>query len=129
MLPADHKPNPEIEVLWEDQERINTFSKLNSRIRVLKDRLKTHEQEKEYLSDVEMELELLDEDDQVQYKIGEAFIYLSQEEALERLQRDTENVDKQIQEEEQQIGETAQQMTALKGLLYGKFGNAINLEA
>lgn len=61
----DHKN--ETEVLWEDQEKINAFSKLNSRLARYTEQLKEQQKEQEYLSDVQMELELLDEDDKVQY--------------------------------------------------------------
>lgn len=53
-------------MLWEDQERINTFSKLHSRMRVLRATLQKQEEEKEYLSDVEIELELLDDEESIQ---------------------------------------------------------------
>lgn len=62
------------------------------------------------------------------YKIGEAFIYLKAPEALERLQNDTELIETAISESETQIDDTSRQMTALKGLLYAKFGDSINLE-
>lgn len=66
-LPPDHsKPEAQQEVLWEDQERINTFSKLNNRITNLKEELKKQQEEQEYISDVQMELELVDEDEFVQ---------------------------------------------------------------
>lgn len=65
MLPADQKN--ETEVLWEDQEKINKFSKLNSRMNRYKEELEKQNKEQEYLSDLQMELELLDEDEKVQY--------------------------------------------------------------
>lgn len=64
MLPADQKN--EVEVLWEDQSRINEFSKLNSRLARYRDELEQLNKEQEYLSDLQLELELLDEDDKVQ---------------------------------------------------------------
>lgn len=63
-MPADHKN--EAEVLWEDQQKINTFSKLNSRMTRFKDELKEQQKEQEFLSDLQMEMELLDEDEKVQ---------------------------------------------------------------
>lgn len=63
------------------------------------------------------------------YKIGEAFIFLPQSDALVRLERDTESVNKEIEETESQIEDVETEMKTLKGLLYGKFGDAINLEA
>ncbi len=55
-----------VDVLWEDQQRINQFSKLYSKITVLKNDLSQQEKEKEYIDDVSLELELVDEDESVQ---------------------------------------------------------------
>lgn len=63
------------------------------------------------------------------YKIGEVFVFLPQPEALEKLEKATELIDKDIEESEDQIENILRDMNKLKGLLYGKFGNSINLEA
>ncbi|KAJ2220776.1 hypothetical protein IWW45_009030, partial [Coemansia sp. RSA 485] len=55
----------EVEVNWEDQSRINQFSKLNTRMDRLEDEYKAQKTEKEYLDDLAMEIELLDEDEPV----------------------------------------------------------------
>lgn len=90
--------------------------------------LEAQKQEQEYLSDVQMEIELLDEDDKVQYKIGDTFVFLPQEEAVERLEQDTETTNSVIEKLEDQINDIEGQMSELKKALYAKFGNAINLE-
>lgn len=56
----------DVEVQWEDQKRINTFSKLNSKLEEYEEQLKGFKTEKEYLDDVSMEMELVDEDEMVQ---------------------------------------------------------------
>ncbi|CAB5343784.1 unnamed protein product [Rhizophagus irregularis] len=61
MLNQDEEAD--VEVTWEDQQKINSFTR------------------KEYLDDLTEELELADEDDRIKYKIGEAFISISVEQA------------------------------------------------
>lgn len=65
----DGQETPDVQVSWEDQTRINTFSKLNSRLSNLEDEQKILADEKEYLEDVSTEIELIDEDELVQYEL------------------------------------------------------------
>lgn len=118
----------DIEVLWEDQDRINTFSKLNARLGVLEETLKKQQAEKEYLDDVSMELELVDEEEKVQYKIGDAFVYLSQPQVLERLEHDVKDADDALGHSQREISNIHGSMEELKKNLYDKFGTSINLE-
>ncbi|WWD17149.1 hypothetical protein CI109_101586 [Kwoniella shandongensis] len=93
-----------VEVAWEDQQRINTFSKLNNRLSDIQDLLKAKQEEKEYYDDLSTELELADEDDNqpILYKMGEAFFYLDLKAARRQLKADMRR--------------------------YAKFGKQINLE-
>jgi prefoldin subunit 4 len=116
-------------VLWEDQQRINTFSKLVGRLQTYEERLKAQKQEKEYYDDVAMELELVDEDEMIQYKIGDTFVYLKQSEVMERLSADTENLEKELEGTQEKHDKTVSEMSDLKTLLYAKFGSSINLES
>ncbi|KAF9449652.1 Prefoldin, subunit 4 [Macrolepiota fuliginosa MF-IS2] len=116
------------EVTWEDQQRINTFSRLNTRVRALEDKLEDIKQQKEALDDLSTELELADEDEPVLYKIGETFLHMSQPKALKRLERDQRDVDERFTKTAEEVNEIENQMKELKVLLYAKFGKAINLE-
>ncbi|BEI85875.1 hypothetical protein CcaverHIS002_0601620 [Cutaneotrichosporon cavernicola] len=115
-----------IEVAWEDQQRINTFSKLNNRLADIQDRLKAKMEEKDYYDDLEMELELAD--GPVLYKLGEAFFQLSLPAAKKQLRADIKRYDGEIGELRGQAGECEEGMKELKVLLYAKFGKQINLE-
>ncbi|ODQ68038.1 Prefoldin, subunit 4 [Nadsonia fulvescens var. elongata DSM 6958] len=126
MLPAGQE-NKDTEVSWVDQQKINAFSKLNTRMSNLEDEYEAQKQEKEYLDDVTMEMELIDEE-RVQYKIGDAFLYLPQPEVLERLEQDIVNIDTAIEETESKILLVNNEMDDLKKYLYAKFGDSINLE-
>jgi prefoldin subunit 4 len=114
--------------LWEDQERINEFSKLNARLSVLEETVKKQEEEKEYLDGLSLDMELLDEDDKVQYKIGDAFVYLEHSKALERVEQEMEETTEALKGSELEIEKINSTMEELKKHLYGKFGTSINLE-
>ncbi|KAL0581922.1 hypothetical protein V5O48_000152 [Marasmius crinis-equi] len=116
------------EVTWEDQQRINTFSKLNSRLRNINEKLEQLKQEKEALDDLSTELELADEDELVLYKIGEAFLHMTHPKALKRLEKDQSGISSRVSTLSDQAEECEKEMKNLKVALYAKFGNAINLD-
>ncbi|CAG8446662.1 11157_t:CDS:2 [Ambispora gerdemannii] len=114
------------EVTWEDQQQINSFSKLNAKHSDLEEIYNAKKIEKESLEDLSSELELADE--QVKYKIGEAFITLPLEEAQERIERESELLTQELEKLKHDMDGLVEKMDQLKVLLYGKFGKAINLE-
>ncbi|KAI8882447.1 Prefoldin, subunit 4 [Backusella circina FSU 941] len=128
MLSKQEETESDIEVAWVDQQRINEFSKYNAKIDDLEEQYEKLKQEKEYLDDVAMELELADEDEAVRYKIGDAFIHVSASEAVERVEKESEKLGLSIEEVKGSIEEVQDKMKELKKALYAKFGNAINLE-
>ncbi|GBB91563.1 hypothetical protein RclHR1_18930001 [Rhizophagus clarus] len=116
------------EVTWEDQQKINSFSKLNTKYSDLEITFESKQQEKEYLNDLTEELELADEDDRIKYKIGEAFINISVEQAQQRIEKDKEILIQELEQLKNAMDHINEQMSQLKVHLYGKFGKAINLE-
>ncbi|RUS17769.1 Prefoldin subunit 4 [Endogone sp. FLAS-F59071] len=142
------------EVSWEDQQKINAFSKLNSKSDDLEELynkckvgihcqrglfnfisltngfslLLSLQQEKEYLEDLSQELELADEDEPVRYKMGDAYVHLTLEDAQARITKDQEAANQQLEEVKTRIDDVAGKMGELKTQLYAKFGKAINLE-
>ncbi|KAI5889276.1 Prefoldin subunit-domain-containing protein [Schizophyllum commune] len=116
------------EVTWEDQQRINSFSKLNTRVRDLNEKLKELKVEKEALEDLSTELELADEDEPVLYKVGETFLHLPLPRAQKRLARDQADVEKRLAAAADSVDDCERQMKELKVVLYAKFGKAINLD-
>ncbi|KAI4517711.1 Prefoldin, subunit 4 [Schizophyllum commune Tattone D] len=116
------------EVTWEDQQRINSFSKLNTRVRDLNEKLKELKVEKEALEDLSTELELADEDEPVLYKVGETFLHLPLSRAQKRLARDQADVEKRLAAAADSVDDCERQMKELKVVLYAKFGKAINLD-
>ncbi|KAJ2687492.1 hypothetical protein IWW39_002906 [Coemansia spiralis] len=118
----------DVEVTWEDQQRINQFSRLNTRQENLEDEYKAQKTEKEYLDDLATELELIDEEEPIPYKIGDSFFMLSLEQAQARVEKDKAEIDLRVDELDSQISGITSEMNELKRALYAKFGQAINLE-
>ncbi|SCU92508.1 LAFA_0F11056g1_1 [Lachancea sp. 'fantastica'] len=117
-----------VQVLYEDQQKINEFSKLIMRKDAINVELAHFKQEKGYLDDVALEIELIDEEEQIQYKIGETFVFLKQSEVAEQLEKDGETVDAKIEQLEDSEADIDSRIAELKTALYGKFGDNINLE-
>ncbi|KAK9472149.1 Prefoldin beta-like protein, partial [Dipodascopsis tothii] len=118
----------DVQVLWEDQQRINTFSKLNARLSGLEDDYELKKSEKEYLEDATQEIELIDEDEQVPYKVGDSFFWVKQSELSDRLEKEIELADEGLSSIEEQMANVTDEMNDLKAMLYAKFGKSINLE-
>ncbi|CAE6431106.1 unnamed protein product [Rhizoctonia solani] len=128
MLNQDDESEENTEVTWEDQQKINTFSKLNTRCNDLEEKIAKQKSEKEALDDLAMELELADEDEPVKYKIGEAFFHISLERAQALIQKDQESIETEINGLQGKIDQCQQEMKDLKVALYAKFGKQINLD-
>ncbi|KZT10881.1 Prefoldin subunit 4 [Laetiporus sulphureus 93-53] len=128
MLAQEEENNDNAEVTWEDQQRINTFSKLNTRLRNIEEKMEGLKQEKEALDDLSMELELADEDQPIMYKIGEAFIHMPHGRAIKRLERDQDVLNQGLSRLKERAEECEKSMKQLKVVLYAKFGRAINLD-
>ncbi|THW15422.1 Prefoldin, subunit 4 [Aureobasidium pullulans] len=139
----------ETEVRREDQDKINRFSTLHQKEKLLQADLKTREvrsrlnmrvqnymvdlyivqKEKEDLEEVSSELELADEDEKVSYKIGDSFFLLPLPEVQELLAASIEKIDSDVTAVEEKLSELREEMQQLKTALYGRFGRSINLEA
>ncbi|KAH7134705.1 Prefoldin subunit-domain-containing protein [Dactylonectria estremocensis] len=125
---ADEEAANEVEVRREDQDKINRFSRLHQRELVLEEELNGKTKEKEELDDLSTELELADEDEKVQYKIGDAFFHIPLEQAQELLEEATEKLEEESTDLEEKLGTIREEMTQLKVELYARFGKQINLE-
>ncbi|KAM5534549.1 hypothetical protein V8D89_011753 [Ganoderma adspersum] len=128
MLTQEDEHDDNTEVTWEDQQRINTFSKLNTRLRSIEEKIEVLKAEKEALDDISMELELADEDQPVMYRVGEAFIHLPHPRAVKRLEKDLSVLNDELEKYMSSAEECEKSMKGLKVTLYAKFGRAINLD-
>ncbi|WEJ96304.1 hypothetical protein PSN45_003841 [Yamadazyma tenuis] len=105
-----------VQVLWEDQQNINRFSSLINEKDELKESLEKLKTEKDYLDDLSLEMELLDEDENIQYKIGDVFVFLKIIQAVERVDADNEVLTGKIESLETKIEELDSQLVALKSV-------------
>ncbi|CAJ0627360.1 7836_t:CDS:2, partial [Entrophospora sp. SA101] len=112
----------------EDQQRINEFSKANTKYSDLEETYENKKQEKEYLDDLTNELELLDEEEKIKYKIGDSFIDLPILKVQELIEKDKALLEGELESIKNEFDELKNKMSNLKVHLYRKFGKAINLE-
>ncbi|KAH8175413.1 prefoldin subunit domain-containing protein [Sarocladium implicatum] len=124
----DETGGDEVEVRREDQDKINKFSRLHQRELALEEELQSKTKEKEELDDLNTELELADEDEKIQYKIGDSYFHLPLEQAQEMLTTSSTKIEEDTSEIEDKLGNIRDEMTKLKVDLYARFGKQINLE-
>mmetsp|Transcript_12604 Transcript_12604/g.27240 ORF Transcript_12604/g.27240 Transcript_12604/m.27240 type:complete len:127 (-) Transcript_12604:499-879(-) len=116
-----------VEVTFEDQQNINKFSRLNTRMHELAAQVKAKKKILEDLEDAGNELMLSDEDS-VRFVIGECFVHVEKDHAEERLQDLTDECSKDVEVANEEISNIKDQMKELKTVLYAKFKDSINLE-
>ncbi|CAI9636415.1 hypothetical protein AA0113_g403 [Alternaria arborescens] len=131
MLTKDEEASAQsedLEVRREDQEKINKFSSLHQKEEILEEELRAKIKEKEDLEEISGELELVDEEEKVPYKVGDCFVSLPQPQVLELLSSSTENIDGEVEALKAKLESIQEEMGELKKALYGRFGRSINLE-
>ncbi|KIW85063.1 hypothetical protein Z517_00451 [Fonsecaea pedrosoi CBS 271.37] len=125
----EESESTDAEVTKEDQEKINTFSRLHNRSKALEEELGLKQKDKEDLEELSTELELADEDSLIPYKIGDSFMHVPLAEAQELLATQTTEIDGEVSTLEEELETIKDQIRVLKAHLYARFGKGINLEA
>ncbi|KIX07323.1 uncharacterized protein Z518_01976 [Rhinocladiella mackenziei CBS 650.93] len=125
----EESESTDAEVTKEDQDKINTFSRLHNRSKVLEEELSAKQKDKEDLEEVSTELELADEDALIPYKIGDSFMHVSLTDAQELLASASEELEAELSSLGEELSSIKEEITALKAHLYARFGRGINLEA
>ncbi|KAF2430955.1 Prefoldin, subunit 4 [Tothia fuscella] len=127
----DEAATEEVEVRREDQEKINKFSRLHQREFALEESLKQKQKDKEDLEEIVTELEeleLMDEDARIPYKIGDSFFTLTLPEVQELVEGSKTRIEIDVEKVEGMLNGLREEMSELKVALYGRFGRSINLE-
>ncbi|KAI9350702.1 Prefoldin beta-like protein [Obelidium mucronatum] len=101
---------------------------MNSKMSDLEEEYEDKKKDREYLEDLEQELELADDEEPVRYKIGDAFIHMFSEAAQGRVVGDKDQVISEIETLKTEMDDLSVEMEALKKVLYARFGKSINLE-
>ncbi|CAL1532761.1 unnamed protein product [Lymnaea stagnalis] len=119
----------DVQVTFEDQEKINRFARTNARLMDFKEELAAKEKELENLTDAEEELVLAEADSStVPYQIGEVLVEMSLEEAQASLEKAKELCLEEIAALKVKAEAHKETLNNLKTLLYAKFGTSINLD-
>lgn len=127
VLPEGQDNN--VEVTQDDQNKINEFSKLILRQEKIKVMLESLHDEKEYIDELSLELELMDEDEKLPYKLGDsAFINMKVGKIIKLLEKELEEMNTKEEELAKQVDDLEETLQELKKTLYAKFGNNINME-
>jgi prefoldin subunit 4 len=116
-----------LDILREDQYKINKFSYLNVQSQELGREIKIKEEKLNAIQDALDEIEIAMESE-IRIMIGESFVLCTEEEALTRLEK-IRDVKKEELDRLKSNAETMQkEIAGLKSYLYLKFGSSINLE-
>lgn len=83
---------PQVHVTLEDQQNINTFSRLNSQLQEIRSKLTAKKRAVEDLEEAGNEAMLVD-DDVVPFVVGECFVRLPQEDVESKIEECTLNID------------------------------------
>ncbi|NXG13746.1 PFD4 protein, partial [Grallaria varia] len=121
----------DVNVTFEDQQKINKFARNTSRITELKEEIEVKKKQLQNLEDACDDVMMLDDADSllIPYQIGDVFISHSQEETQEMLEEAKRTLQEEIEALESRVESIQRVLSDLKVQLYAKFGNNINLEA
>ncbi|XP_062871553.1 prefoldin subunit 4 [Trichomycterus rosablanca] len=120
----------DVNVTFEDQQKINKFARNTNRMTELKDEIEAKKKSLQNLEDASDDLMMCEDDDLlIPYQIGDVFISHSQEETQEMLEAAKESLKEEIRTLEGRVASIQEVLGDLKVKLYAKFGNNINLEA
>eukprot|EP00071_Canis_lupus_P013077 XP_005635246.1 prefoldin subunit 4 isoform X1 [Canis lupus familiaris] len=124
------KAAEDVNVTFEDQQKINKFARNTSRITELKEEIEIKKKQLQNLEDACEDIMLADDDClMIPYQIGDVFISHSQEETQEMLEEAKKNLQEEIDALEARVESIQRVLADLKVQLYAKFGSNINLEA
>merc|ERR1712002_147341 len=120
----------DVNVTFEDQQKINKFARNTSRMTELKNEIEAKKKSLQNLQDASDDLMMFDDDSLlIPYQIGDVFISHTQEETQEMLEAAKEKLEQEVKGLEERVSAIQQVLGDLKVQLYAKFGNNINLEA
>ncbi|KAJ8391333.1 hypothetical protein AAFF_G00091200 [Aldrovandia affinis] len=119
----------DVNVTFEDQQKINTFARNTNRMTEMKDEIEARKKSLQNLEDASDDIMMFDDNSLLPYTIGGVFISLSQDETQEMLETAKDGLKEEIQTLEGRVTSIKEVLAGLKVQLYAKFGNNINLEA
>jgi len=122
------QPDSAVDITFEDQQKINKFANYNAKLEDLKEEIKDKRNKVKNLDEAVEEIELLDEEAQIPFLIGEVFVSHNLPKTQDLLAETKEKYLQEIKAAEVKCKEIQDIMAELKQHLYGRFGNHIYLE-
>ena len=119
--------NNDIEIKFEDQKRINQFSRVYQKSKACTLELKKLDEIKKKLEDCEEELEMTEEES-IPYNFLECYITVPTETAIDLLSKEIKMAENEMEEKSEARAIYKKDIDRLKIELYAKFGDNINLE-
>jgi len=126
------RPDSEVHITFEEQQKINKFARLNAKLDELKDELSNRMNDQKNLEEaVEAvdEMELMGDVEEIPYVMGDVFLVQNPENTKIMLDEAKEKLLKDIETIKANMESTKGLMSDLRTQLYAKFGDNINLEA
>ncbi|KAF0978303.1 hypothetical protein FDP41_002818 [Naegleria fowleri] len=123
--PSSTQEDNTYQVTWEDQKKINTFSRIIIRFNELEKEISDLKEEMNKLNDASDEIFI---SDNISYVVGELFVEVTSDQAEKLLEARKEQVKRDLKEKQREHKEIETKMKELKANLYAKFGSNINLE-
>eukprot|EP00752_Nemacystus_decipiens_P018188 g16318.t1 len=118
----------DVEVRYEDQQKINEFGRLNNRLLEIRDDKSHIKDTLDKLDDATTEL-MTGEGDSVMLMLGDSFMECEEEYATEYCEKQQEERQSQLDDLMDEEKSILQRQGVLKKELYARFGSSIQLEA
>ena len=119
----------DVQVRKVDQDKINEFGRLNTRVGELKDEIAALDKDLTAYEDAEEEVMLIEgEEDALKIQFGDCFLDVEEEDVEEELSRLTKLAEERKEAFGEELAGHIERQGELKAMLYSRFGKTINLE-
>ena len=115
------------EISFTEQQKINTFSRLNMKSEFLKEEIKKVKEEMNKLEDAGTAIEESFGED-LKLFVGECLVDVDEDAATKYHERMMEEKEAELEKLGDELDEVEQEMKGLKSFLYARFGSQINLD-
>jgi prefoldin subunit 4 len=130
MAEATSTTPEDVEVRRMDQDMINDFGRLNNRLLEVRAELQQAKKDNEKIEDASTEMMMASSEGstKIMLLVGESFIEASEDEVTEYCEKKQEEISSMISKLTKEEAEIVTKQADLKKVLYGRFGDSINLE-
>ncbi|KAJ4458467.1 putative prefoldin subunit 4 [Paratrimastix pyriformis] len=120
----------DVQVTWEDQKMICTFSQKNARAHELSAEIESLEAKSKNWQDAVDEFMMPEQDEQTHFRVlyAETFLHLPKDNAERLIEAKKAAIDEDVERLKGERSALQRELAVLKATLYGKFKSSINLE-